>query len=127
MDAIQWLKIKFLGRGSYGTVHLAQSRNWYGSSWLMAVKSVAFERSSSLKKEAQILQEFVDCPQVVRGLGFDVTLEGGLWFYNLFMEYAPGGTLHDLIQRSGGKLDERDVQKFTRMILKGLRCIHEKG
>jgi serine/threonine protein kinase len=127
MDAIQWFRVKFLGRGSYGTVHLAKSRNKYGSSWLMAVKSAAIERSFSLMKEAQILQEFVNCPEVVRVLGFDVSFEGGLWFYNLFLEYALGGTLHDLIQRSGGKLDECDVQKCTRMILKGLRCIHEKG
>jgi serine/threonine protein kinase len=73
MDAIQWFKIKFLGRGSYGTVHLPKSRNRYGSSWLMAVKFAAIERSFSLMKEAQILQEFVNCPEVVRGLGFDVT------------------------------------------------------
>jgi hypothetical protein len=52
MDAIQWFKIKFLGRGSYGTVHLPKSRNRYGSSWLMAVKFAAIERSFSLMKEA---------------------------------------------------------------------------
>jgi serine/threonine protein kinase len=35
--------------------------------------------------------------------------------------------LHDLIKKSGGKLDKRDFQKYTRMIVKGLHCIREKG
>jgi serine/threonine protein kinase len=44
------------------------------------------------------------------------------------MEYALGGTLDDLIKKSGGKLMvERDVQKYTRKIVKGLCCMHEKG
>ncbi|KAE8038039.1 hypothetical protein FH972_010585 [Carpinus fangiana] len=127
---MKWFKMKVLGRGSYGTVHLAMATtNSTGSSssGFMAVKSAVIDKSFSLMKEAEILQEFVDCPEVVRGLGFDISYEGGLWFYNLLLEYASGGTLHDLIQKSGGKLDERDVKKYTRMILRGLRCIHEKG
>lgn len=56
-----------------------------------------------------------------------MTVERGQMFYNLLLEYASGGTLHDLMERSEGKLQERDVQKYTRMILKGLHCIHEKG
>ncbi|XP_059442013.1 mitogen-activated protein kinase kinase kinase 20-like [Corylus avellana] len=127
---MKWFKMKVLGRGSYGTVHLAMATtNTTGSSssGFIAVKSAVIEKSFSLMKEAEILQEFVNCPEVVRGLGFDISYEGGLWFYNLLLEYASGGTLHDLIQTSGGKLDEIDVKKYTRMILKGLRCIHEKG
>jgi serine/threonine protein kinase len=128
--AMKWFKMKVLGRGSYGTVHLAMATTnstTGSSSGFMAVKSAVIEKSSSLMKEADILQEFVNCPEVVRGLGFDISYEGGLWFYNLLMEYASGGTLHDLIQKSGGKLDERDIKIYTRMILRGLRCIHEKG
>jgi serine/threonine protein kinase len=97
------------------------------SSGFMAVKLAVIDKSFSFMKEAEILQEFVDCPEVVRGLGFDINYEGGLWFYNLLMEYASRGTLHDLIKKSGGKLDECDVKKYTRMILRGLRCIHGKG
>lgn len=125
---MNWFKVQVLGRGSYGTVHLAISTNTNSSSTgLLAIKSAALEHSFSLMKEAEILQEFVNCPEVVRGLGFDLSLENGLWFYNLLLEYAPGGTLDDLIKKSGGKLDESDVRKYTRMIVKGLRCIHEKG
>jgi serine/threonine protein kinase len=128
---MKWFKMKVLGRGLYGTVHLAMatrnSTTGSSSSGFMAVKSAVIDKSFSLMKEAEILQEFVDCPEVVRGLGFDISYEGGMWFYNLLLEYALGGTLHDLIQKSGGKLDERDIKKYTRMILRGLRCIHENG
>jgi serine/threonine protein kinase len=128
---MKWFKMKVLGRGSYDTVHLAMattnSTTGSSSSGFMAMKSAVIDKSFSLMKEAEILQEFVDCPEVVRGLGFDISYEGGLWFYNLLLEYASGGTLHDLIQKSGGKLDERDIKKYTRMILRGLHCIHEKG
>jgi serine/threonine protein kinase len=37
------------------------------------------------------------------------------------------GLLMNLIKKSGGKLAEHDVQKYTKMIVKGLHCIHEKG
>ncbi|XP_059445409.1 mitogen-activated protein kinase kinase kinase 20-like [Corylus avellana] len=77
----------------------------------MAVKSAVIEKSFSLMKEAEIHQEFVNCPEVVHGLGFEFSYEGGLWIYNLLQ-----------------KLDEIDIQKYTRMILRGFRCIqYEKG
>lgn len=91
---MNWFKVQVLGRGSYGTVHLAISTNTNSSSTgLLAIKSAALEHSFSLMKEAEILQEFVNCPEVVRGLGFDLSLENGLWFYNLLLEYISGCTL----------------------------------
>jgi serine/threonine protein kinase len=121
-----WTKVHLLGKGSYGTVHLAVCLDSYpcGS---IAVKSAILEQSSSLMKEAEILKHFVDCPEIVRCLGVDLTVESGQRFFNLLLEYAPGGTLLDLIKKSGGKMQENDVKKYTRMILKGLRCMHEKG
>ncbi|KAF3434671.1 hypothetical protein FNV43_RR21756 [Rhamnella rubrinervis] len=47
--------------------------------------------------------------------------------YNLLLEYAQGGNLLDLIYSNGGCLPEFKVQIYTRMIVKGLRRIHEKG
>jgi hypothetical protein len=47
---------KFLGEGSYGTVHLAISTNTDSSSiGLMAIKSAVLEHSFSLMKDADIL------------------------------------------------------------------------
>lgn len=124
---MKWIKFQVLGRGSYGTVHLAVCADSYSSSGLIAVKSAILEHSFPLTKEAKILRQFADCSEIVRCFGVDLTVELGQMFYNLLLEYASGGTLHDLMERSGGKLQERDVQKYTRMILKGLHCIHEKG
>ncbi|KAF2309352.1 hypothetical protein GH714_001699 [Hevea brasiliensis] len=47
--------------------------------------------------------------------------------YNLLLEYAPGGSLADLINKYGGKIPECDVRRYTRMILKGLSSIHNNG
>ena len=71
------------------------------------------------------MQDLVDCPEIVHYFGNDLTIESGVGFYNLQLEYASGGTLEDLIKKTGGKLVE--LQRYTRMIVKGLCCIHEKG
>lgn len=129
---MKWSKVQVLGKGSYGTVHLAMA-NRVGSAFsspfsgLIAIKSAVFQNSLSLQKEAKILQDLVDCPEIVHYFGNDLTIESGVGFYNLQLEYASGGTLEDLIKKTGGKLVEYDVQRYTRMIVKGLRCIHEKG
>lgn len=47
--------------------------------------------------------------------------------YNLFMEYATGGTLHDEIQRHGGSLDESLIAFYARQILQGLDYLHSNG
>jgi serine/threonine protein kinase len=91
------------------------------------VKSIVVEHFDSLMKEAYILKKFIKCPEIVHGLGFEVTFEHGLLLYYLFMEYALERTPEDLMKKSGGKLVKHDVQKYIRMIIKGLCCIHEKG
>ncbi|KAF2309389.1 hypothetical protein GH714_001874 [Hevea brasiliensis] len=53
--------------------------------------------------------------------------ENGMTIYNLLLEYAPGGSLADLINKYGGKIPECDVRRYTRMILKGLSSIHNNG
>jgi hypothetical protein len=65
---MKWFKMKVLGRGSYGTVHLVMATTnstTSSSSGFMAVKSAVIDKSFSLMKEVEILQEFVDCPAVV--------------------------------------------------------------
>jgi serine/threonine protein kinase len=43
------------------------------------------------------------------------------------MEYVSGGSLHDLIKNSGGKLPEPLIRSYTRQILKGLMYLHDQG
>ena len=122
-----WLKTHVLGKGAYGTVFLAT--NAYSQSHPhIAVKSAVISYSSSLEKEKKLLS-ILDCyPYIIQCFGNQNTIEDGHKFYNLLLEYAPGGSLLDLIKNSdGGKLQESSIQSYTRMILKGLSHIHEKG
>jgi len=41
--------------------------------WFFAVKSAVVEHFDSLMKEIEILKEFINCPKIVRGLGFELT------------------------------------------------------
>jgi len=61
-------------------------------------------------------------------LGYDVTSENGRSLYNIFLEYADGGSISDKIQREGTPgLDESDVRCYTRGILKALSYMHSIG
>lgn len=125
-----WQKIQVIGYGSHqGTViYLALSLYPYRSSKLIAVKSTMIENSSSLQKEDRVLQQFSNCPEIVHCYGNELSIENHQHrIYNLLLEYAEGGNLLDLIHSDGGSLPEVKVQVYTRMILKGLRRIHEKG
>ncbi|MBA0703940.1 hypothetical protein Golax_016232, partial [Gossypium laxum] len=46
--------------------------------------------------------------------------------YNMFLEYAPGVSLLDMMNKYGGKIPERDVNRYTQMILEGFLDVHEK-
>ena len=125
-----WVKTHVLGKGSYGTVYLAT--NPY-SRFIphIAVKSTIFSNSVSkfsLKKEEIILSILNGCPEVIQCYGHENTIECGYGIYNLLLEYAPGGSLSNLIKNEyGGKIHESHLQSYTRMMLKGLAYIHEKG
>ncbi|XVF33970.1 hypothetical protein REPUB_Repub18cG0016800 [Reevesia pubescens] len=43
------------------------------------------------------------------------------------MEYVPGGTLFEEIQRVGGRLDEEKIRLYTHQILQGLNYLHVNG
>ncbi|XP_022747915.1 cyclin-dependent kinase 7-like [Durio zibethinus] len=92
---VKGVRVKVLGRGSYGVVHLVQTVGYVPQFY--AVKSADETISSSLRKEHQILQQFI------------------------------GGSLLDLMREYGGKIPERDVKCYARMILEGLVDIHKKG
>ncbi|KAL6312010.1 hypothetical protein AAG906_017680 [Vitis piasezkii] len=125
METKPTVKGNLLGRGRHGRVYSAFSFNH--TPHHLAVKSAFSSHSSLLAKEKRILSELQHCPEIVHCYGDDSTMEEGVETYNLFLEYAPGGSLSDLIRNSGGTLPESNVQLYTRMILKGLCHIHEKG
>ncbi|XP_049374713.1 mitogen-activated protein kinase kinase kinase 20-like [Solanum verrucosum] len=123
---MSWKKLKLLGRGSYGTVSLATPLTDYYTLFA-AVKSAEDDRSSSLRVEGQILHALRGSDYVIKCFGEDVSIENGKKTYNLFLEYAAGGTLHDLIHKSKMVLEESEAAYYAFQILVGICHVHRKG
>ncbi|KAL7179818.1 hypothetical protein ACSBR1_043093 [Camellia fascicularis] len=96
---------------------------------LMAVKSAEVSDSALLQREALVLRNFHACPYIYRCFGEEVfTSDRNQMVYNLLLEYGSGGTLADVIKKTGGNgLPESDVRRYTRYILEGLDCVHSAG
>ncbi|MCD7461815.1 hypothetical protein HAX54_047169 [Datura stramonium] len=127
-----WKKLYILGEGSYGKVYYAVKINSYGlCASVAAVKCAEIHRSISLQQEAQILTTLKGCPHVVQFFGADVSIDdGNVPTYNLFLEYACGGSLHDMIinsKRGMIKMSELEVGVYTYQLLKGIQHVHEMG
>nr|CAD1839182.1 unnamed protein product [Ananas comosus var. bracteatus] len=123
----EWRRGPTLGRGSSAVVSLATASS---SGEAFAVKSAELSRSGPLRREQKILSG-LSSPYVVSYIGFDITEEEAtaaiFHYYNLFIEYAPGGSLSDEIKRRGGRLDEDAVRSRAWQILRGLAYLHERG
>uniref|UniRef100_A0A2N9G873 (S)-2-hydroxy-acid oxidase n=1 Tax=Fagus sylvatica TaxID=28930 RepID=A0A2N9G873_FAGSY len=114
-DGELWERGALLGRGSFGSVFVATlkkpSHRFSAFPSVMAVKVALMSFTTSAK-----------------------TLppnKNGELVYNLFLEYASGGTLKDSILNtysgSGFGLPENDVKRYTKAIVKGLNHIHRCG
>ncbi|XP_068334523.1 mitogen-activated protein kinase kinase kinase 20-like [Pyrus communis] len=111
----------------------------HGERWLrgaligkvMAVKSAELFASESIQHEAEVLFEIkACCPFIIERFGKETTTttDKGDKVYKLLLEYAAGGTLDGLIQRSNGHgLPEAHVKTYTRCILEGLIHIPKCG
>ncbi|XP_010531244.1 PREDICTED: mitogen-activated protein kinase kinase kinase YODA [Tarenaya hassleriana] len=127
---MEWVRRKTIGHGSFSTVSLATTTAGNSSPALppvMAVKSSGVVGSAMLRNEKHVLDHLGDCPQIVRCFGDAWTVENGEEIYNLFLDYASGGSLADYVRKSGGSLPEFEVRRFTRTIVQGLRHIHANG
>jgi serine/threonine protein kinase len=127
---MEWVRGNPVGHGSFATVSLALPKKGYAQDQdlpLMVVKSCESFKSSSLKNEKQVLDQLANCPQIIRCLGDNHSVENGKEFCNLFLEYASNGSLSDQLKNRGGPLLESDVRRYAKSILKGLRDVHAKG
>ncbi|KAL5099253.1 hypothetical protein RYX36_003580 [Vicia faba] len=64
-------------------------------------------------------------PHIIKCFGHDHTFENGEDCYNIFLEYAAGGTLSDQLNNHGGKFSETLVRRYTRSVVEGLKDVHE--
>lgn len=66
---------------------------------------------------------------ILKCYGEEITIVGDhRMVYNLLMEYGSGGTLAELIDKSGGiGLPEQDIRFYTRRMFPGLGCTHRRG
>jgi serine/threonine protein kinase len=102
---------------------MAEHRGDFGE--VCAVKSAELHRAEFLKKEQEILSK-VKCSQIVNYQGCEVTVEDGVYLFNLFMEYANKGTVSDAV-RGGNGMEEAMVGLYVRQILLGLEYLHSNG
>ena len=137
-DGGVWMRGPLLGFGGFGAVHLAHfpagrsARRYEGIPSPVAVKSTAAGSSAPLRElvlEKMTYDALGQSPFLIRCFGDDATAsESGAFLYNVFLEYAPGGTLWDLIAKSDGLgLLESQARGFARSILGGIKHIHEAG
>ncbi|XXG67830.1 hypothetical protein AAC387_Pa06g1085 [Persea americana] len=122
MGTCNWTRGRAIGRGSTATVSLATAHR---SGEIFAVKSAELSHSQSLQHEEKILSQ-LNHPRIVSGAGCDTTTENGREFFNLFMEFVPGGSLSDSIWE-GGRLEEPEIQSYTRDIVEGVAYLHSKN
>ncbi|KAE8656525.1 invertase/pectin methylesterase inhibitor family protein [Hibiscus syriacus] len=120
---MDWTRGRTIGRGSTATVSIATADQ---SGDIFAIKSSELWQSESLRKEQSILST-LSCPQVVAYKGCDISAENGKLLYNLFLEYAPSGTVTDAVHKHGRCLEEGIVRSYTHGILLGLEFLHSRG
>ncbi|OMP04378.1 hypothetical protein COLO4_09687 [Corchorus olitorius] len=115
---MEWIRGPAIGRGATATVSLATA---IPSGEIFAVKSTELCHSLFLQRENYFLSK-LSCPRIVKYIGYDIVTNEATNnepTYNLCMEYVPGGTLSDEIQRVGGRLEEQRVRLYSQQILQG--------
>ncbi|KAL8131197.1 mitogen-activated protein kinase kinase kinase 18-like [Apium graveolens] len=120
---MDWIRGNTVGRGSSATVSVATCCR---SGNVFAAKSVEFSHSEMLQREQNILST-LSSPQIVKYMGYDITMESNKLMYNLMMEYAAAGTLHDAIRDQRGRIQESMIGQYTHQIVQGLEYLHSSG
>ncbi|CAM0954177.1 unnamed protein product [Alopecurus aequalis] len=116
----QWTRVRALGRGASGAeVFLAADD---ASGELFAVKSACASGAAALRRE-QGAMAGLRSPHVVSCIGGSSARDGS---YQLFLEFAPGGSLADEVARTGG-LKESSVRAYAADVAAGLAYLHGAG
>jgi formylglycine-generating enzyme required for sulfatase activity/predicted Ser/Thr protein kinase len=116
--------VSLLGRGGMGRVYLCEDTDLEVE---VAVKVLPPEFSGSddamaaIEKEARLCAKLRGCAGILQLYGFERHEGAAL----LVMEYAPGGSLHGLVQRRGG-LPEDECRRLGAGISEALAHAHER-
>ncbi|KAF6997226.1 hypothetical protein CFC21_013471 [Triticum aestivum] len=117
----QWTRVRTLGRGASGAeVFLAADD---ASGELFAVKSAAGAACAAALRREQRLMSGLRSPRVVSCIGGRGARDGS---YQLFLEFAPGGSLADRVASNAG-LEERAVRGYAADVAAGLAYLHGTG
>lgn len=119
--AKQLRRVRTLGRGASGAVVWLASDD--ASGCLLTVKAAGAGGAAQLRREERVLENLCS-PHIVPCLGSRTTAGGE---YQLFLEFAPGGSLADRAAQSGGRLAQPAIQAYTRDITRGLAYLHGRS
>ncbi|KAL5220235.1 hypothetical protein ABZP36_024948 [Zizania latifolia] len=119
--AKQLRRVRTLGRGASGAVVWLASDEESGE--LMAVKSACASGAAQLRHERRVLSGLCS-PHIVPCLGSRAAADGE---YQLFLEFAPGGSLADEAARRGGHLPEPALRAYAGDVARGLAYLHGKS
>ncbi|KAF7023305.1 hypothetical protein CFC21_035854 [Triticum aestivum] len=115
-----WTRVRTLGRGASGAVVSLAADDLSGA--LFAVKSAPAAAADQLRREGRILSGLCS-PHVLPCLGF----RAAAGECQLFLEFAPGGSVADVAARSGGRLEERAVRAYAADVARGLAYLHGRS
>ncbi|CAM0882276.1 unnamed protein product [Alopecurus aequalis] len=113
----RWTRVRTLGRGASGAVVSLAADDLSGA--LFAVKSARAAGAEQLRREGDILSG-LSSPHVLPCLGF----RAAAGECQLFLEFAPGGSVVDVAERSGGRLEECAIRAYAADVAKGLAYLH---
>ena len=117
-----WTRLHAISRGASGAVVSLAADDASGE--LFVVKS-ARGAAAQLRPEWGVMSG-LSSPHVLKCLGFSATGDGGAarGEHQLFLEFAPGGSLADVAARNGDRLEEGAVRAYAADVLRGLEYIH---
>ncbi|XP_062518818.1 mitogen-activated protein kinase kinase kinase 2-like isoform X2 [Corticium candelabrum] len=121
---LEWTRGRQLGSGAFGTVYLCHDRN---TGRELAVKQVDITHASESKAKKEVSALETEIEMLTNYRHERIVLYYGTERHDkvlsIFMEYMPGGSIHQLL-REHGALTERLARKYTRQIVEGVRYLH---
>ncbi|WVZ99466.1 hypothetical protein U9M48_044757 [Paspalum notatum var. saurae] len=120
----RWTRVRTLGRGASGAEVFLAADDASGA--LFAVKSAppGAAAAEQLLRREQGLMSGLRSPHVVPCIGGRRAADGS---YQLFLEFAPGGSLADAAARGGGRLGDRAAAAYAADVARGLAYVHAAG